>query len=101
VCQKADLPLLSAALKLTSEAPSYWGQQDCGRIGPSQTHLAPSDPKALALAGLKVLFPGSSTSRAPGGWCSLLLNTAPSQRHKRYESSCMDSPMRQNESMSF
>lgn len=65
------------------------------------SHLASSNSKALALAELKVFSPGSSISCAAGGRCSLLLDTAPSQRHKCYESNCMDSSVKQNESMSF
>lgn len=52
--QKQDLALLWH-LKLIGETAAQW-RQDCGWIGLSQGHLAPSGPKALPLAGLKVFF---------------------------------------------
>lgn len=69
--------------------------------GPSQSHLAPSGPKALALAGLKVFFSWLLYVLCSRWMGSLLLDIAPSQRHRCYESSCMDSSGKQNESMSF
>lgn len=50
---KSRSPLLSAALRLVSEVPSYRGQRDCGWIRLDQNHLAPPGFKVLVLEGLK------------------------------------------------